>query len=125
MKNESTCDWLSVAVGNIHGPISGDLLDKEKPAARINIEHLRKLKEAVSIPLVLHGGSGIAKEYVLEAVKNGITKVNIGTELRQAYEQGGANKGDIEGGRKACYQAVRSIIREYFGISGNAKLINE
>ena len=83
---QTNCDWLSVAIGNIHGAISGALRNKKKPEARLDIKHLSRLSEVTRIPLVLHGGSGIAREYYLEAVKNGISKVNVGTELRQTYE---------------------------------------
>lgn len=122
--DESRCDWLSVAVGNIHGAISAGLLDKEKPAARIDIKHLKKLKDAVNIPLVLHGGSGIPRDYILEAAKNGIAKINVGTELRQAYEKASHSGEDIELGRKACYDTVRYLVRDYFNISGSAGILN-
>ena len=54
---ETRCDWLSVAVGNIHGAISEALRDKKKTAAKLNIDHLSKLSRVTGIPLVLHGGS--------------------------------------------------------------------
>ena len=55
---ETECDWLSVAIGNIHGAVSDALRDQKKPEARLNLEHLDKLSQATRIPLVLHGGSG-------------------------------------------------------------------
>ncbi|HOK80158.1 MAG TPA: class II fructose-bisphosphate aldolase [bacterium] len=81
-------DWLSVSVGSIHGAITGAAKHEKKVRARIDIEHLEKIKNATGIPLVLHGGSGIDEEYIRQAIKVGITKINIGTEVRQAYEEG-------------------------------------
>ena len=48
----------------------------------------RAIRDAVDVPLVLHGTSGVPDEQVAEAVKNGICKVNYATELRQAYTKG-------------------------------------
>jgi fructose-bisphosphate aldolase, class II len=115
---ESGCDWLSVAVGNIHGAVSGALRDQKKVEARLNLEHLDALREATNVPLVLHGGSGVQREYVLEGIKRGIAKVNIGTEIRQTYEQAWREQDSIEAGQEATYQRTCWIIRDYFGISG-------
>ncbi|MCM8788357.1 MAG: class II fructose-bisphosphate aldolase, partial [Candidatus Omnitrophica bacterium] len=52
------------------------------------IEHLAKINQQTRIPLVLHGGSGISPQCIRDAIKNGITKINIGTEIRQAYQKG-------------------------------------
>ena len=46
---------------------------------------VKAIRDAVDVPLVLHGTSGVPDEQVAEAVKNGICKVNYATELRQAY----------------------------------------
>jgi ketose-bisphosphate aldolase len=118
---ESGCDWLSVAVGNIHGAISGALRDQRKVEARLNLEHLDALREATNVPLVLHGGSGVQREYVLEGVRRGIAKVNIGTEIRQAYEQGWREEDSVEAGQEATYERTCWVIRDYFGIEGTAK----
>ena len=72
---ETGCDWLSVAIGNIHGAISGVARDEKKPEARLQVQHLELLGEATGLPLVLHGGSSVKQEYLLEAIKRGIAKV--------------------------------------------------
>jgi len=119
---ETGVDWLSVAVGNIHGAISEAARLEKKIPAQIHIEHLRKLRQATNIPLVLHGGSGIRKESVLRAIENGITKINIGTEIRQDYERHLAeHPNDIEGARKAVAEKVAWIIEDYYGVKGSAK----
>ena len=115
---ESGCDWLSVAVGNIHGAISGALRDQKKVEARLDLEHLEALREAASVPLVLHGGSGVQRTYVLEGVKRGIAKVNIGTEIRHAYEQAWRENDSVEAGQNATYERTCWVIRDYFGIAG-------
>ena len=108
---ETSVDWLSVAIGNIHGAISGMAKDKKKIEARLDIRHLQRISERVKIPLVLHGGSGIRLEYLLEAVKNGIAKVNVGTVLRQVYEKD--LKNSLESAQEAVSRVVRSLIKDY------------
>ncbi|MGC8777807.1 MAG: class II fructose-bisphosphate aldolase [Candidatus Caldatribacteriaceae bacterium] len=122
---ETGVDWLSVAVGNIHGAISGVARDQKKVAARLNIEHLVKIRELTGIPLVLHGGSGIQKEYVLQAIQNGITKINVGTEIRQAYEQGWRKSGDIREGQKVLKERMQELIEDYYEIRGSALRLAE
>lgn len=122
---ESGCDWLSVAVGNIHGAISGASKNQKKPEARINIEHLAKLRDATGIPLVLHGGSGIKQSDILEAIRNGIAKINVGTEIRQAYEQALRESGDVKQAQQACYERVKWVISEFFKIEGTRKIVAE
>jgi len=99
-------DWLSVSAGSIHGAISGSARDLKKIRAKLDIEHIKKLKEATKIPLVLHGGSGIETEYIISGIKAGITKINIGTEIRQAYEKG------IEHSQKYAEDSVKDTIKK-------------
>jgi ketose-bisphosphate aldolase len=120
---ESGCDWLSVAVGNVHGAVSGVLKDQKKVEARLHIEHLQKLHGATGVPLVLHGGSGVQRSYLLEAIRNGITKVNIGTEIRQAYEQELRASNDISKAQQACYQRTRWLLKDYFELSGTRQQV--
>ena len=116
---ESGCDWLSVAAGNIHGAVSGIARDQPKVEARLNLEHLEKLYQATGLPLVLHGGSGIKRDNVLAAIQRGIAKVNIGTEIRQAFEQAWRATGSIAKAQDACYERTCWVIRDYFGIAGD------
>jgi len=121
---ETGCDWLSVAIGNIHGAVSEGMKNRQKIRARLNIEHLAKLQKATAIPLVLHGGSGIPKELVLEAIKNGIAKVNVGTELRQAYEQTLEKTGRIAAAQDAVHARALQMIRDYFCVAGKRSVVN-
>ena len=70
---------LAVAIGTAHGFYVGTpVLDKER---------LSEIRQAVDIPLVLHGASGLTDEDVKDCVKRGICKVNFATELRAAYSK--------------------------------------
>jgi ketose-bisphosphate aldolase len=120
---ESGCDWLSVAIGNIHGAISGAMKDQKKPEARLNIEHLKKLRDATGIPLVLHGGSGIKQADILQAVQNGIAKINVGTEIRQPFEVAMRETGDVKKAQQACYERTKWVINDFFHIKGSRKII--
>ena len=119
---ETGVDWLSVAVGNVHGAISSLTRHNKKVEARLNIEHLERIYEAVKIPLVLHGGSGIQKKYIQQAIQGGIAKINIATAVRQPYEA--ALKESPEAARKAAYRAALQVLCEELELEGSRRLIN-
>lgn len=66
-------DILALSIGTVHGEYHFE--------PHINIERLKKISEKVSIPLVMHGGSGTPEDKVAEAVNFGITKLNLATDL--------------------------------------------
>lgn len=70
------CDSLAVAIGNQHGVYTSE--------PKLNFDVIEKVRAAVSIPLVLHGASGIGDEDIKKAISLGISKINIHTELCQA-----------------------------------------
>jgi fructose-bisphosphate aldolase class II len=74
---ETQVDALAVAVGTIHGLYRG------KPV--IDFDRLRALREALEIPLVLHGGSDTPDEDIQRAIATGVDKINIWTDVRVAY----------------------------------------
>jgi ketose-bisphosphate aldolase len=120
---ETGCDWLSVAVGTIHGPTSGALRHEKKVEARLHLELLEQLHQETGIPLVLHGGSGCCRESLLMAVKKGIAKINVGTELRQAYEQGLTRAGQVAAAQKETYERTCWLIRDVYGFSGTRQVL--
>jgi fructose-bisphosphate aldolase, class II len=122
---ESGCDWLSVSIGNIHGAVSGVYKDQKKIAARLDLEHLENLFQAVMIPLVLHGGSGVQREFVLASFQKGIAKINVGTEIRQAYEAALKSSGRISAAQDAVYERTGWLIGEYFGLKNIQPLLIE
>lgn len=74
-------DMLAPAVGNIHGIVkSGE--------PELNILRIEEIKNAVNIPLVLHGASGNSNEDIQKAIKAGISIIHVNTELRVAYRSG-------------------------------------
>jgi ketose-bisphosphate aldolase len=118
MVQETGIAWLSVAIGNIHGAISGAARRRRKVEARLNIAHLERLRRAVNIPLVLHGGSGIARACLREAIAHGIAKINVGTALRQAYEEG-LSISPAEACRRVR-AATETIVCDELGVAGSA-----
>ena len=70
-------DALAVAIGTAHGFYTF--------TPKINISRLKEIAAKVDVPLVLHGGSGTPDDKVAEAIKNGISKVNICTEFVAAF----------------------------------------
>lgn len=73
-------DALAVAIGTAHGFYAGTpVLDKAR---------LKEIRKTVSIPLVLHGASGLSDADVRDCIAYGICKVNFATELRVAYTDG-------------------------------------
>lgn len=115
---ETGCDWLSVAFGSVHGAISKASRDQRKVEARLDLDHLERLSAAVRIPLVLHGGSGVRQEYVLAAMQRGIAKVNVGTEIRQAYEVALRTAGRVADARQQTYERTAWLLRDYFRVAG-------
>ena len=119
--DETDVDWLSVAFGSIHGAISMGGRSEKKIEARLNNEHLARLYQATGIPLVLHGGSGIRKSDVLESIRNGITKINIGTVVRQAYER--ALEQSVEAAQQAVYELAKALFTDEYELAGTASMV--
>ena len=94
-------DALAVAIGSAHG------VYKKKPM--LNIERLKEISGAVKVPLVLHGGSGLSDDDFKNTIRNGITKVNIFTDLCLAGER--AMKDGEE--KKLGYLETRNLKVDY------------
>ena len=71
--HDTGVDALAVAIGTVHG------LYRSKP--NLDLERLRKISGSVDIPLVMHGGTGVGADGFKAAIANGISKVNIATDL--------------------------------------------
>lgn len=70
---------LAVAIGTAHGVYTA--------APKLDIERLAEIRRVVSVPLVLHGASGLTDGDISACVRQGICKVNFATELRIAYSE--------------------------------------
>jgi ketose-bisphosphate aldolase len=125
---ETGIDALGVAIGNVHILTSGKV--------SIDLDCLKRIRQQVDIPLVIHGGTGFPKEFARQVIELGVAKFNFGTNLKQAYltalrdalaqykepmsphpfvGMGGEN--DI---LRAAREAVKKTVRELIGIyTGN------
>jgi len=82
---ETGVDTLAVAFGTVHGIFNG--------TPNLDIPRLEQIRDRVGVPLVMHGGSGLSDEQFVSAIKGGITKINLFTEISmtaaaQAIEHG-------------------------------------
>ena len=89
---ETGVDLLAPAVGEIHGMM------KSAKNPNLDTERIAKIREAVGVPLVLHGGSGVSDEDFVKAIRSGISVIHINTEIRVAWRRGleGMLKEDAE-----------------------------
>ena len=100
-------DALAVGIGNAHG------LYKGRP--HLDFQRLQEVRDVCPVPLVLHGGSGIPADMIRTAVEIGIRKINVATEIRNAYVQGlsqQAASGDYYQMCTAGKACVRELARE-------------
>ena len=75
----SGCDCLAIAIGTAHGIYPKGFV----PHLRLDL--LEEIKSKVSIPLVLHGGSANPDEEIAGAVKRGVNKINISSDIKAAF----------------------------------------
>lgn len=110
---------LAVGIGTAHG------FYKSTPV--LDVERLSEIAAVVDIPLVLHGASGLTDEQVRECIRRGICKVNIATELRNAYSRAVAayyaeNPGVVDPKKygKAAMAAVKELVKTKIAVCGCA-----
>ena len=113
------CDSLAVAIGNQHGVYTSE--------PQLNFEVVERVRAAVSVPLVLHGASGIGDADIHTAISLGIAKINIHTELCQAAMA--AIRDRVDQPFLAVERAVRDAVKQralekivLFGTDGKADL---
>lgn len=115
-------DALAIAIGTAHGQYKG--------VPKLDFTRLEKIAGLVKVPIVLHGSSGVPDEAIQEAIRLGVRKVNIDTNIREAFT--GACRQVLEKNAKEidprkvlapAREATTQIIREkirVFGSSGRA-----
>ena len=119
---ETGVDALAVAIGTAHGQYKG--------IPELDFPRLEKIKSIVKIPIVLHGSSGVPDDAVREAISLGVCKVNIDTNIREAFTAAArevlqANPQEIDPrkvlgpAREAATEVIREKIR-VFGSSNKA-----
>ncbi|MBT3456688.1 MAG: class II fructose-bisphosphate aldolase family protein [Thiotrichales bacterium] len=77
MENEGKPDALAISIGNVHRLETGSV--------EINIERFNELEKALSIPLVIHGTSGIVDKDIRLLSERDVAKFNVGTVLRKRF----------------------------------------
>ena len=109
-------DFLAVAIGNQHGVYTAE--------PKINYEVLQAVREAVDVPLVLHGASGIPAEDIRRCCREGITKINIHTDM--LLEAIATLKADLAAGEKSYHTmsahhaaAVKKVAMEKMRLFGS------
>lgn len=113
-------DCLAVAVGNAHG-------DYKFPP-KLDFQRITDISRIADVPLVLHGGSGLSDGDFREAVKRGVSKINIFTDLDKAGRAGvekglGAGAGTLMQLIPYVIDAMKAVVRnkiELFGSAGRA-----
>lgn len=117
---ETAVDGLAVSVGTAHGAYRG--------VERIHFDRLAAISKTVEIPLVLHGGSGLPSEEIRRALQYGVTKINIDTELREAFhdviaehrEGGEGHTIDPRAVLGPARHAMRKLVVEKVALLGSA-----
>ncbi len=115
-------DALAVAIGTAHGQYKG--------IPELDFPRLEKIRSMIRVPIVLHGSSGVPDDAIEKAIKIGVRKVNIDTNIREAFVQACRdvlNKDSKEidprkvlgPAREAATEIIREKIR-LFGSSGKA-----
>ncbi len=114
-------DMFAPSVGSIHG-----LIKSGKP--HIDAELVKRIKDTVKIPIVLHGGSGLRYEDFTNAINAGISVVHINSELRLAYEQAvknysEANPNEIVPAKilQPAVDAIEAIVESRLKLFNNIK----
>ena len=113
------CDCLAVAIGTAHGAYPDDFVP------HLDFDRLAELKEALKMPLVLHGGSGAGEENIRRVVELGINKINVCTDAFHAAKNAMLEK--LESKPNADYlelcmtaeAAVKQFVKEYIRMIGS------
>ena len=113
---DTSCDCLAVAIGTAHGAYSG--------TPHIDFERLEEIRNAVEVPLVLHGGSGTGDDNLARACRSGISKVNLFTDLVAAgtelLKREGVPSHRINLVEELMYRGFREKLEHYMQLFGSA-----
>ncbi|MFW5980996.1 MAG: tagatose-bisphosphate aldolase subunit GatY [bacterium] len=120
--NATGIDTLAIAIGTAHGLYQGE--------PKLDFERLTEINNIVDIPLVLHGASGVPGQSVQKSIENGITKVNIATELKipmaKAVQDYFAENPEANDPRKylgIAKEPVKKVIKEKISLCGSNQLL--
>ncbi|CAK9166226.1 unnamed protein product [Ilex paraguariensis] len=110
-------DALAVCIGNVHGKYSAN-----GPNLRLDLlEHLHDLCSKKGVYLVLHGASGLPREFIKECIERGVRKFNVNTEVRKAYMDSlSSPKKDLIHVMASAKEAMKRVIAEKMRLFGSA-----
>lgn len=77
---ETGVDYLAIAIGTAHGKYKGE--------PKLDMDRLDVIKKMLNMPIVLHGASGVPEDAIKDAIRLGVNKINIDTDVRLAFTQG-------------------------------------
>ena len=105
---QTSVDCLAISVGTAHGVYAG------KP--QLDFKRIREIRQAVDIPLVLHGGSGSGDANLQKAIQCGISKINIGTDNFTAAIKAGGQAGEPHMVYHRMQQGFKDMVKHYMHI---------
>ncbi len=95
-------DFLAVSIGTVHGRMRGE--------PRLDFERLREIDEALGIPLVIHGGTGLSDEQFSRLIAHGVAKINYYTALSDAAAESIRERMADTGGYTGLTRGVREAV---------------
>jgi fructose-bisphosphate aldolase class II len=113
-------DFLAVSIGTVHGRMKGE--------PKLNITRLKQINQALAIPLVLHGGTGLSDDQYKRLISNGIAKINYytaladaaGEQIAQNNKDGGRGYTALVRGSADAVQAEAERCMRLWGAAGRA-----
>jgi fructose-bisphosphate aldolase class II len=117
-------DVLAPAVGNMHGLLTS--MVRGEAAKRLDLARIAAIKDAVRIPMTLHGGSGTDDGDFRKAIKAGMTIVHVNTELRLAWRRGLESSLQAHPHEVAPYKILPAVVDEIRRVvDARLRLFNE
>ena len=105
--SDTGIDSLAPAIGTVHGIYKGEL--------NIDYDLIKKLSDSLTIPLVMHGGSGLELDILKKCVECGINKINVNSDLQQVWHEAVKefiNTSDVYDPRKVIMSGKDAILKE-------------
>jgi tagatose 1,6-diphosphate aldolase GatY/KbaY len=111
-------DSLAIAIGTAHGMYKGE--------PKLDFERLERIRKLVTVPLVLHGCSGVPEDMVKKAIALGICKINIATDIKIAfagalldYFKDNPKEVDPRKYFKPAVDAVKDVVKSKIRLAGS------